>query len=537
MSLPIITLPGSDKALSSSDTLSLPAEGLPLTLRLGAHEELERAILILQGSSSEETLASSNSTEHGPVEDNQWPTENVNWLIADWGEPRSLVSVNVSAAAGKIRLKVFVNGGWVPLYPNDVIDMGSEQRFPAVVTSKLMLEPVGKVSEYGVFPPTATTITGLTLKCTKQPIDVSLSIDDMPAVFQQAGALPMGQGVPIDDFTAAVNANLADAGERTEVPLRVHAATVGEFYIKTFDTRIVSVATALEGVTAGDSISLPWGGEAQGRVRVGAKQKIREVRFRQRAELADERLYWPVVAPTSRQALLCDPEHRVAQAYAALPQGLVLQGIDLYLRAGNRAVEDGQADINGTLTLHPDNKGMPGEQPFPGAEIEFNLPLQKESLTETDWQGFEVSASELSNGPWWAVLSVDSGGELFWYTDVATSMSDYVVSVLYHVAGGGWLNASKADPAAIWALSRLRVNDRKSKTTQLALRRGGILLPISADDEGRVAVSDPEVLARLNKGNALNRSALDIVVSAEAPAQVAGQVKVSEIRIVSVDSA
>lgn len=534
MSQPIITLPDSAKALGISDTLTLTDEGQALMLRLGKHEELHSATLILQGSGDEQTLASMNTTDHGPVEDNIWPSENVNWLMADWAEERSLVSVHVEGTAGNIRAKVFVNGGWAPLSPGDIITIGSEQHFPAVVCSKLMLEPVDNGSEYGLFSPQATSITGLTLKCTKQPINVSLCIDELPPFFQQAGALPAGLGVPVDDFTAAVNDYLAAGGNHSSIPLRVQATTSGEFFINHFSARAALVATALEDTAADNSIFLPWGGEASGRIIVGAKKQIREVQFRQRSELVDERLYWPMITPTSHQALLCDPEHALAQTYTALPEGDVLQGLDFYLRPGNTSGTAEQTIISGTLTLHPDDKGKPAEQAFPGAEFKFNLPVDQNTLAKAYWQSFDVSAAQLSKGPWWAVITVDSGGELFCYTDVATSMSEFVSGVLYHVAGSDWLSAQKADSPETWILSRLRLSDKQSKTIEFALRRGGTLLPVSADDDGQVTLSDPAVLARLNKGTAVNRKALEIVVTSDKTAEVSGTVKMSGLRVVSV---
>lgn len=342
----------------------------------------------------------------------------------------------------------------------------------------------------------------------------------------------MGQGVPVDDLSAAVNSYLADAQNSKAIPLTVHADTAGEFYIKSFNARAVAVATTLQGTKDG-LISIPWGAEASASVLVGAKKEIREVRFKQRTELADERLYWPVPALTSRQALLCDQQHTVAQAYTVLPQGLVLQGIDLYLRPVKTLVAGAQADIRGKLALHPDNKGEPAENPFAGAELEFEMAVNQAGLMVADWQSFDVTSAELSNGSWWAVFTVEDDGELYWYTDVSTSMSAYVNNVLYHVAGGGWLSASQANSPAIWALSRLRLSDRESKTTQLSLRRGKVQLPVFADKDGRVDVTDPVVLSVLNKGAALNRKDLEIVVSAVAPAQVSGQVKMSDLRIVS----
>ncbi len=73
-------------------------------------------------------------TELGHVTNNTWPTEDVGWVIADWGEERALVSVNAAGAADKLRLKISSHGSWVPLYPSDIVDMGSEQRIPAAVS-------------------------------------------------------------------------------------------------------------------------------------------------------------------------------------------------------------------------------------------------------------------------------------------------------------------------------------------------------------------------------------------------------------------
>lgn len=505
--------------------LSVRKEGTLLYVPLSSGQELRTATLEIQATSAERELTGVTFlTDAGPVKDPWSSNKTVAWVTAEWGQALPLVKVNLDADSEnvKARLKIRTETGWSSPYPFDTIAAGSEQRFPPILASGIMLELLAKSLEPpGTFVPSPAQVKGLTFKVTSQPSDISFSVGEEAPFFKHPGILLSARSTSVEGLAQAVNHYLADPQHQSPVPLWVRATVLGKIQVPKFKPTVVEVVRHLEDFGRKAVLPIPWNGEAVGRVKGTTGSSISAIGFSLETELQAQRLYLDSPEPSPGLAHLCDPTHTAAQGFEALPADQSLVGLDLYLRPGPKG-------FVGTLKLYPDQNRRPASQPFAGLEVSIALPPPEAGPSRPRWVMADFSMPlPFSAGPWWAVLSV-SNGSAAWL--LGNGQPEGASGAAYRVGEGPWFaRRNPSDQGPVWSYTRLRVVDPSPKGSSVSLRRGDSVLEAVVDPDGRVSISDETTLERLNPPNpAPTSDVLEILIAGES----AGTATLSELRVV-----
>jgi len=479
---PVLKTPDGQPA--AGKPLVVSKNGLALQLELTAGNKLDSANLSLQAAGQDESLTAIFTTDQGAVQGTTWPMQPVNWLIADWGVDRPLTAIQIQAAAGKARLKVFTAGAWIPLYPIDIVATGVEQRFSPVLASKVMVELV-KAGDYpGIWLPNPTQVTGVTLKATRQPCDLSLAIAEQPPFFHHAGPLPT-TAIEVTGLTQAINAYLDAPKPVLPVPLRLQAAVPGELQL-TFNATAVTVIRQLDNAGPDGSLEIPWQGEAVGRVTLSANAILKAISFVAAFNPYQEKLLLYPASIKTGLTQLCDSNHSAAQGFQLELQEKVITGLDLYLYPRS-------AKLEATLSLHPDLNGRPAPSPYGQASIPIHWQAEANDTWKERWVSCQLPQPLwIKDTNWWVVLNV-SAGETLWAIGDNLPEGVRKEGCLYQIAGGAWLprRLPLAWSASPRAYTRLRISAPGPKSLKpIVLRRGEKSMTCTMDAEGRVQLDE-----------------------------------------------
>ena len=496
-------------------TVDVGPQGLELLLRLGAGDELDAATVLRllpdpgPGGTpvSEETLDAVLSSSAGALVSDQA----VSWVAADWGVERPLCGLNVGAPAGKARVKVFTAGVWLPLMPGDLVDTGSEQRFPPVLASKVMVELVVADAQFpALWKPSTAKVTGLAVRAATLPGELSLSLGAQPAFFRSAGLLPAA-GLRVPALSAAVNAALvADADNVLRLLLK--AGTPGKLRL--------SFQPVAQHVLRRPELELPLGWAASGQA-VGVQglglqppgAQITELVFAMKAELPPVMLLGAESGEVLAQACYAGSADGVAQAFVLQEPPAPVIGLDLPL--GRRS-----GALAGRVALHPDLDGCPSPQPYGGAELALAWPAGADPRGANGWLSLDFPRPlKLPDATWWVVLTL-SEGEAWWFRGTPAPAS--AGGCVYRQGEAPWL--PMAPQPSRWAAARLRLlAPQLSPTLVLKARRGGQEVVLQPDELGQVR-ADAQAL------QVLNRDA-DTQLELRAEASCAGRLVLSGLRL------
>lgn len=520
-------------------TLDIPAEGLALTLEVPAvapaRLELTEAALTLEAPKGTTDLKGgeaglSVTTNLGALSTG-WATEkagDVTWLIADWGVRRPLVALEVDSwpvdpAHPEPNLaRLFISEGtvWFPAQSVDAVPFNAERSLPDVVASRLMLEVVAP-GPGGVLQPAKGHLSGLTVKLGAQPHDVSVSVGTQPPVFERPGRLVAGQQAQVEDgLRAALNRAVPADGKKAGVPLVIRDAMRGRVTVKEARFSTVRVYTALEEAPA--TLPLGWRGDAVGHVPVGEGTTLEALGFTLAPELLPQRFLvegrLEDVSPYARLGAEC---HTTAQGFPGLGAE-ELVGVDVLLRPlALRTV--------GTLALHPDAHGLPGEVPYTGARLPFELVPTGEKPWAPLFVPMQLPNPVRLLERWWLVLTVAEGEALWPLSTSVPSLTGGLGPVLGRRGGGAW-SEWEPPPEKAWALGRLRVTRQEAPPVfEVELRRGPAALTVQPEG-GRVELSAAE-RNQLGTQGAKLEVRVRVVRSADAP-PVAGAMRLEGLRVV-----
>ena len=507
----------------AEEILTISPEGLELILSMPGGCELDTATLALRiAGQNEEKLTCDFTSGNGTEKDT------ISWQIADWGCERPVIALDITANPGnpgdkKARVKVSHNEVWLPLIPVDIFTMGSKQYFPAVFTSKLMVEFVTELKTSdgieipGAWQPDSATVTGTKIFASGAPCDVKLSIADEAPFFSHPGILPSDVSIPVSGLKGAVNRFLDETG-RTEVPLTITAGRKSQIKVN-FEAKAIRVAKNMEGLDREGRLELSWRPEDVAFVIVGKNTKVREVEFTSELVAGSEQLLISPESTDVSSAHLCDLHHTAAQCFEPLPEGHELTSLELYLRPA-------KLPVIARLDLYADNLMQPAQQPLPaaGCEIKIEEPCERPWLPY--WIPFSLSQpASLNEGPWWAVLTVETG-EVHWF--LSNEVPKGISQAMYRIGDGPWLQRRPygADEKPQWSLCRLVVSRQEPPEIELLLRRNSPPIQLIPDPHGRVRKAGKN-LAKINKSPASEGEKLELVIKSN----VSGSIVISNPRI------
>lgn len=511
----LLTLAGDDPGQAA---VPVDAGGLELLLRVGAGDELDAGTLLrllpAPGSDTpvaEEALAAVVAGSAGAPNGSTAQA----WISADWGAERPLCCIHVAlpagTPAGKARVKVFSGGVWVPLMPADVIDTGSARRFPPVMASQAMVELVAADEKLpGLWKPAPAAVASLTVRAATLPGDMSLALAGQAPFFRCTGLLAVA-GRRVEGFSAAVNAALAPQRDNT-VRLTLRALTPGRL--------LLSFQPALLHVQQVPALAVPlaWTGAGQAAgeraLSLGRpKLQLAELSFDAVPDLPPVSLLGAQGPATGSEARYAAAQDGVAQAFALQAPPAPVIGLDLPLRPRGDA-------FTGTVALHPDVDGHPAPQPWGGAVLPVQWPVEPDVLAADGWLSLDFPRPLRLPAPaWWVVLSLD-GGEALWALGEAPPAA--VGACLYRQGQAQWLPARANAPR--WALARLRLQaPGQAATFALSVRRGAQAVSLQADEQGHVR-ADAEALRTLNRDEGEQ-------LLLRAQASCAGRLQLSRLRL------
>jgi hypothetical protein len=518
-----ILLTAAEEKQVVEEILNISPEGLGLILSMPGGCELETATLSLSiADQNEEALTCDFTSDKGKENDN------ISWQIADWGGERPVIALDISPKSNdaKARIKVFHNDVWLPLTPVDIFTMGSKQSFPAVLTSKLMVEIVTELETSdkkkipGAWQPGSASVTDTKIFASGAPCDVNLSIADEAPFFSHPGILPADVSIAVTGLKDAVNRFLDETGT-TKVPLTITAGRKSQIKVN-FDARAIRVAKNMAGLDSEGRLNLSWNPEDVAFVMVGKKTRVHEVEFMSEVVAGSEQL---LISPESTDdvssAHLCDLHHTAAQCFEPLPEGNELTSLELFLRPT-------KLPVIARLDLYADNLMQPAQQPLSAAGCEIKIEEPGENPCLPYWLPCSLpQPASLNEGPWWAVLTVETG-EVHWF--LSNEMPKGISRAMYRIGDGPWLQRRTygADQKPLWSLCRLVVSRQDPPEIELLLRRNGTDTEIQLipDPQGRVRrIADS--LAKINRGVALEAEKLELVIRSN----VSGSLGISNPRI------
>jgi hypothetical protein len=513
------------------EILPITPEGLEFILSMPEGCELDEPILSLSAAGGTEELRCEVSSDQRVVANGQAKT--VNWLLADWGSDRVVTDLEIETSDKdkevKARIKVFQNGVWVPPRPVDIVVVKSKQAISAVVTSKVMVEFVKELETAnpdptkkplkipGAWVPTTAEGTNLKIYASWAPYNVNLSIANEEPFFSYQGVLPGEVSIPVTGLKQAVNRFLDESG-RTEIPLTITAGREAQIKID-FEATVISVTKKLEGLDDKGRMKLSWSAEDIAFVTVGKDVKVREVEFTCSADTGPEQLLLSPKSTKVASAQLCDHHHTAAQCFEPLPEGKELTGLELYLRAA-------KLPVTAQLGLYADKMEQPAQQPLPAAVCEIKIDEQSERSWRPRWIPCSLpQPASLNEGPWWAVLSVETG-ELHWF--LSSKPPSGVSRAMYRIGGHPWRQrlAYGESKKPLWSLCRLVASTQDPAEIELSLRRNDKSVGLIPDPQGRVRKTGTD-LNEINHESALTAMNLELVVKSN----VSGSVVISNPRI------
>ena len=528
--IPVVSLDPADPAAAVGTVVEIGPAGMEFQLHLDPGQEIGQIRLALSAGDGDETLDAAIATDLGP-RGAAWPSEEIAWIIADWGEERPLHAVHVkkgpTGAAQRAQLKTATGDSWVPLYPVDSVAVDAEQRFPAVLTSRVMIEmKAPNPSVPAILEPSTMAVTGLTVKATGQPHDLTVELPGGTVVFEHQGTLPAGRELTVDGLTGAINTYLQSRDGQRPVSLIARARVAGKATIAAFEVETLRVVDRLSRGDGDDGtaiLHIPWQAEVRGQVSIASGATVMAVELAVTAELARERLYLVPDSVDRKLAHLCDARHSAAQGFAALPEGTALAGFDLYLRPGAEPVA-------GLVQLYPDHHGRPADGPYQGADIALTMPASEPGKpAEPGWVSAQLDRPTALTETFWIVVHITAGAAA-WHT--SAHIHHRVTRSLYRVGGGPWLErrtpASNPDHRApVWALTRLRVADPAPTPITAHIRRGSEQVRADMDADGRISLTTAEALIPLNAASAKSAADLELVIQADS----AGTASIRDLRV------
>jgi hypothetical protein len=491
-------------------SLPINRDGLALWLDIAAGQELDAATsLSLSAAGSEQALTAVLSSDKGAFNTGDAAA----WIMADWGEERPLSSLALMLAPTasntlKARVKVFSGGAWFPLQPVDILAIGAEQHFSPVTAAKALLELVTPGQYPGQWQSASATISGLSLKATPAPGDLTFSAGAQADWLQRPGLLP-ASAVPIPGLAEAANAWLRQAPP--PVPVLISAKTPGQAQIQ-FKPKLIDIVRQAQSHPDGQ-IYLPWNQATAARIGLRKDAELLELSFMLASELAAESLLLSAESKAeiaANWAQFCSTEQSHAQAFLLASPGL-LSGIDLRLALRGGALQ-------ARLSLHPDQQGRPAAAPYAGAELPLNWSPETDPRSPDGWVKLDFPRPlQLPEAGFWIVLKVQQG-EAFWR--LGASQPTGAGKCLYRQGAGAWLECG----AGQWLLTRLRASSPAVPgAPKLLLARGQAQAELSLTPEG-AARADVKTLQILNADPA---DALELRFSAAA----AGIVRLQRLRL------
>jgi len=519
---------GADNNLAVGQVFTTSGEdGVVLSLHLDKGERLQSGELLL---TAEGEVEITFPAEDGEVEitpqiltdgSGQNLLSSVNWVIAEWSAPLLLTQLTVVASmppGEMIRVKLFSKGGWRPLVPTDLLEQGMSHGIVPVIASKVMLEPV-TVGEYGEVTPVARLISSVSAKAGEQAAGLAIAVGEQRPFFYYGDALSKGISIRVDGLTDAVNKYLDNPEHTLPIPISVKSSNNGKFKVVSFTAAKAKVTEAFDNIAIGSSIPLPWQDETVAQLDLGDYSQLKEVSFRSQSDLFDERLYLEGQGEQSKERRLADSNHLIAQSFSALPSKDQLAGVDILISRPITHQRESLSQIRGTLTLYPDDQGVPAPEFLDGGQMSFILESEQLTSGKGEWLSATVDKSfVLNEGVWWLVLEINEG-ELLWRMGVPNNLK--IGTTLCSVSGAGWQSVE----GSLWGDTRIRVVDTLPKRQQVKLRRGENEFIVKPDAEGKVNIDNPITLAQLG-----DSGGLEVVISAPA----AGEVIFDEVRVISV---
>ncbi|MFG6456866.1 hypothetical protein [Roseateles sp. BYS96W] len=428
-------------AVLPSQEVDVGPNGLSLLVQLPAGRRLQRAAFSIAASgavgaelSPAPQLDSDGFTVGANGTVNTANAANAHWLSVSWDVERAIVALTVKAASASTaapataaRVRMFSAGNWLPLPPRDVLTFANGQasvRFPACAVSRLMLElqTENKVNDKwsGVLVPGAVDISNVTVsvQATPQPCHVSAAVADDAPFFRVAGPLPT-QAVAMEGLARALNRYLGDNAGATAIPLTLRAAAASRLKVVAFD----AVLDPLPGSQPPASQPPPPPPRPE---QPGTQ---------------------PPGDPAAQKGRWCRPQHLAAQAFAAVPTGLGLSAVELWVRPlGDPAA------LRGSLSLHADDAGRPAAEPLMAPQPWH---YAGDATAAAQWLRCELPLPAVAPAsPWWAMLQVEAG-ELLWYQ--AATPPPGAAAGLFQALGGPWMPVQPGAPA--WLQARLQFID------------------------------------------------------------------------------
>jgi len=428
-------------AVLPAQDVDVGPNGLSLLVQLPAGRRLQHATFSIAA-----TGAAASELSPAPVLDSDGFTVNANgtvnttnaanahWLSVTWDVERAIVTLTVKAASASnatpataARVRMFSAGNWLPLPPRDMLAFANGQasvRFPACAVSRLMLElqTENKVNDKwsGVLVPGAVDISNVSVsvQVTPQPCHVSVAVADDAPFFRVTGPLPV-QAVAMEGLARALNRYLSDNAGATTIPLTLRAAAPSRLKIVAFD--------AVLDPKPGSQPPAPQPPAPPPRPEQPGTQ--------------------PPGNPVAQKGRWCRPQHLAAQAFAALPAGLGVSAVELWVRPlGDPAA------LRGSLSLHADDAGRPAANALVAAQP---WRYAGDTGAPAQWLRCELPLPAVApSSPWWALLHVEAG-ELLWYQ--AETPPPGAAAGLFQANGGPWMPVQPGAPA--WLQARLQLID------------------------------------------------------------------------------
>lgn len=411
--------------------------GVALSIALPAGRKLERAVLAI-GAASDAEIGTKPAvgSDAGALS----TTADARWVSVDWASELAVVALRIDGAGPKdlrtgMRVKLLSNGNWMPLPPLDTLQLGAEQKFPAVAASRLiaemLVENVVDEKKTGVLIPGSIRATAAAMKATAQPCHVALAVGDDPPFFTHPGPLPLAP-VNVTGLARVANRYLADHPGAARIPMRLTAAADADVKVESFEAALVSLQVPGErrtGAATDAQSSSPVGSEESGSSAAAGRTPL---------PVRSEELYLAPATPEAVEAArLCDAQHSPAQCFAPLPADKRLSRLALYLRATTAK------PVQGEVSVHLDWGGVPAADPLASAPLEQAAPAA--SPAAAGWVSLSLPQTlALSAGKWWLVCSVKAG-ELAWYVAAPTPATGPTLS---RVGQGPWMPVNAPAPGS-----------------------------------------------------------------------------------------
>jgi hypothetical protein len=507
--LPVI-LTIDNKDCSSESSLALTKAVLDLQLQLAIGMELDDntslnilPVLDAENQVKQNDLSAVISTDNADFVPDSKNT--VHWLMADFGNERQLSFVQINnypdtgtlpATNYKARLKLFINGNWLPMLPIDILDLNTACSFSPIMASKLLIELVEDAG-YGLWKPKsdAVDIYALFLKASTTPANLAISIAGKPVDFKHQGFLS-NEGVHIDGFANAVNRYLATQPTIHTVPIQLTATGDGNIRVN-FKAVTVTVARELNDPVDG-VLQMLWQHRENNDKAVAkaaatldlnkARAKLLELEFSVAPKLLAHTLLFPANAEQQSQAQLLTSTFSLAQGFHGNPKTDVLTGLELKLQTRS-------SNLNASLALHPDQHGYPAQNPYSGAVLAIDWLTDGEPRETDGWLFLPFpSPVKIPDENFWIVLSVQQG-EVLWY--LADNPPVNADCCLYRKTGEAWMKRGEQQ----WAQTRLCVFAAKPKTlTATCIQRGEAKVSLELNAEGKFC-ADSKALELLNNND------------------------------------